>query len=212
MLYRAAAVGLATAICATRALAECPQASDLHADNPDSGVRITFANDGFVDVWAEPSFGDDGMRVSFVWDPDTLGQALYMARGIFVTELYFLEADDTAARDAPSISFTFAPSIDTFPEPEPETEWLIDVTQIGGQHDRTIQATYRWGEAASIDIGDCTYASLPLSHTQEHWSGGTTATDYIYLPELGFAFMQGQRIGDEILLDLEAVEIAHSTE
>lgn len=212
MLKRAAVVSLTTAICATQALAECPQANDLHADNPDSGVRVTFANDGFVDVRPEPSLGDGGLRVNCVWDPITLGQALYMARGIFVSELYFLEADDTVAPDAPSISFTFAPAIESFPEPEPETEWLVEVTQMGGQNDQTTQATYRWGEAGLIEIGDCTYASLPLYHSQERWTGDTTATDYIYLPELGFIFMQAQRIGDETLLDLEAVAIAHSPE
>lgn len=76
MFKRAAVFSLATAICATAARAECPQASDLQADNPDSGVRITFANDGFVDVRTEPSLGDGGLRVDFVWDPAAVGQAV----------------------------------------------------------------------------------------------------------------------------------------
>lgn len=135
-----------------------------------------------------------------------------MVRGIFVSELYFLEVDDTVAPDAPSISFTFAPAIESFPEPEPEAEWLVEVTQIGGAHDRITRATYRWGEAASIEIGDCTHVSLPLYHSQERWTGETAATDYIYPPELGFIFMQSQRIGDETLLALEAVAIAQSPE
>lgn len=208
-MKRAAVVSFATAIGATPALADCPQASDMHGDGA-RGIRITFANDGFVEARAEPLLGDGGVRVDFVWDPNSWGQALFIARGIFVSELYFLEPVDSIALDAPPISFTFVPSVETFSEPEPDMEWRVEVSQTGGRHDRTIEATYRWGQAGSVEIGDCTYASLPLFHSQDSWTGERKETDYVYLPELGFIFLQSQRLGDQMQLELTPVGIAIS--
>ncbi len=177
-------------------LAQCPTADDLV-----DGIRVDYANGGYWQVRAAPNV-PDGQEAVFVWDPEQAGQILRIVNGVYITHLHVDDGGPLPAADAWFARFVLTPPPGGLPDPAPEAQVEVSVRQITEFQEMEMPATYRWEAEARVDIGACSFTAWPLFHIQEELE-----TDYIYLPELGLAYLRAQRLDGDPVLDLTPAAI-----
>lgn len=174
------------------AASACPVAADLA-----TGIRIDFDNGGH---WIAQDMEGGAVEARFRWDPTYSEQVLSLHDGIYVTHLAIPDLEV-------EIAFTHTPAVAMAPPPVPGAHWFTRVTADSESGPRLEAVDHTWGAEGTIEIGDCTYATLRMLHEQ----GDTpprVLTDYILLTELGVLFYGAQRTGDAVILTLTPTAIA----
>lgn len=162
---------------ATEAYADCPVAADL-----DRGIRMFHADDT-VEVYRRLKPGLVEVRSAY---PDGYDSWTLLGQGVYVLEL----ADLVGGRIDPQSKSTFAfPMAATdMPLPEAGGTWVVETAARDSYDIWSETVAMSWGQAGSIDYGECTYAMIPgtFSYKSELYNHQEVIH---YLPELGLGVL-----------------------